>query len=810
MSAGRIPVVLHAHFYQPPRDNPWTETVEREPSAAPFHDWNERISAECYAANACARVLGPRGRISDIVNNYAWLSFNVGPTLFSWLATHQPHVCQRIVHADRESAMRNNGHGNAIAQAFSHAILPLCNERDRNTQIRWGIADFQHRFGRRPEAMWLPETACDVATAEALAAHGMRYIILSPYQAARVRYGADSPWREVPNGSIDPRQPYRLRLPSGRCIACFFYDGPAAHSISFEAVLDTSRSLAERLLQAAGATTSPEQIVHIATDGETYGHHRRFADRALAYFVLHEAPAHGLEVTNYAAFLERNEPKWEVELARGPLGDATAWSCAHGIGRWSRDCGCNAGAPAGWNQKWRAPLRAALDMLRDRAAELFENIGGELLREVWSARDAYIEVVLDPRAEVRDAFLRTHGRGRVSDAGRVRAFQLLEAQRMTQLMYASCGWFFNDLAGLETTQILKYAAMAIELLENASGHKLRPDFEQALAEAKSNVEAEGNGADVFRRRVLPWRVTSEHRIAHRSSRALFSAGPQTEHDAAFQVTSLEEQRLERGSYRLVLGRARVIRVRTEEAEELTYAATTLTERDMHCGVQRTQGRQVYEKLLAEAQACFVRPTPTAILRLIDRHLGEQYFSASDLSEAARSEFIEQLMTDLLERLGATYGYLYDEHRKAIEAIEAAGVDVPHELRLVAEYTLARRLDAALVEASDADDTELIREALSLAREAADMGVRLTASRATRRLERMASEAAVRLSARTDGVQAQRLLDIVGIIRALDVNMSLDRAQETVFELARKGALKDLPRQMREDLAAALGYVEPSA
>ncbi|MBI5534742.1 MAG: DUF3536 domain-containing protein [Deltaproteobacteria bacterium] len=804
MFTSRIPVVLHAHFYQPPRDNPWTESVERESSAAPFHDWNERISAECYSANALARVFGPGDRVVEIVNNYAHLSFNIGPTLFSWLEQHSPEICLRIAEADRESALRNNGHGGAIAQVWSHAILPLCNERDRNTQIRWGIADFRHRFRRMPEAMWLAETACDVASAEALAAHGMRYVILSPHQAERMRPIGEAGWSDVSDGSIDPRRPYRLNLPSGRSIVCFFYDGPTAHAISFEGVLDTSRGFAERLASAASSTLGSEQIVHVATDGETYGHHRRFADRSLAYFLYKEAESLGLELTNYAAYLDRTQVRHEVELKRGPMGEGTAWSCAHGLGRWTRDCGCHSGKFDGWSQAWRGPLRSAFDLLRDHAADVLQSLGGDVLGDVWQARDDYIDVILDPSRERRDSFLRKHARTQLSSHARVRVFQLLEAQRMTQLMYASCGWFFDDLAGLETKQVMKYAARATQLLDHITGRRFMPRLLEALSAGSSNVATEGNGADIMRRRVLRSEVGTHARIAQRASRQLFGEVPHTETDPAFSIETLDQSVFARGSSQLVIGRARVTRIRTEHSEDVTYAAATLTERDMHCGIKTTVGTEVYAALLEDATRCFGQPTPTELIRLIDRHLGPVYYSLRDLSEEARTEFIEKIMTVLLDRLGATYSFLYDEHRRTIETLELAGVEVPSELKLIAEYTLSRRLDAAVLEMHNGDP-ELFRSALSIAREARELGVTLVVPRAATKFSRLLLDAARATTIHRDAASALKLVELLSLTRSLGLVVALDPVQELMFELDRSGGLANVPPEVRDKLADALMY-----
>ncbi|MGB8508093.1 MAG: DUF3536 domain-containing protein [Pyrinomonadaceae bacterium] len=492
-------LVVHGHFYQPPRENPRTGEVEREPSAAPFHDWNERIHFECYRANAHTRIYDSRGRVERIVNNYKHLNFNFGPTLLHWLERHHPDTYARVLAADRESAARRGGHGNAIAQGYHHAILPLCNERDRRTQVRWGVADFRHRFGREPESLWLPETACDAPTLATLIDEGLQYVILSPFQGERVRASGDEAWRNVADGDVDTSLPYKFLHPdnSGRSLAVFFYDGGISNAIAFDGLLSSSQKMIDRFERAA---RSDAALVSVATDGESYGHHYRFGELCLAYALEREAPARGFQVTNYGEFLASHAPTVEVEIKRGADGRGTAWSCAHGLGRWSRDCGCHAGAPAGWNQKWREPVRAALDFLRDDAALKFESAGGELLRDPWATRDAYVELLVEREASP-EAFLSRHAARTLDEPERARAVALLEIQRCAMAMYTSCGWFFNDISGIESTLVLKYAGRAIELMEMLDLAPPRRRFLEILAGAQSNVRRLGNGVDVFLRGV---------------------------------------------------------------------------------------------------------------------------------------------------------------------------------------------------------------------------------------------------------------------------------------------------------------------
>jgi alpha-amylase/alpha-mannosidase (GH57 family) len=491
-------LIIHGHFYQPPRENPWTGQIENEPSAAPFRNWNDRIKAECYRPNAWARIFDHEGRILKIVNNYELLSFNFGPTLLSWMELNHPRTYQRILMGDQLSQQRS-GHGNAIAQGYNHAILPLANARDLRTQIRWGLADFAQRFGRAAVALWLPETACNEEVLEALIEAGMRFAILAPQQAARVRALGAASWQEVKAETLDTSQAYSFlhRDGSGRAIALFFYDGRASSGTAFDNALTSSKTFLDRLKESRGET-----LVHIATDGETYGHHFRFGDLTLAHALSSEASRVGFSITNYSAHLAEHPPRMEVLLATGDEDRGTSWSCAHGVGRWYRDCGCSTGGEPGWKQTWRGPLREALDLLRDHAAAAFEATRGGLFRDPWKVRDEYIQVLGGREPE---EWLAEHG---VERRSRTAALSHLELQRCTLLMYTSCGWFFNDPSGIETVQILKYAALALDHMQRLGLQPPTESFLARLAKARSNRADRGNCADIFQKEVEPLRFTN--------------------------------------------------------------------------------------------------------------------------------------------------------------------------------------------------------------------------------------------------------------------------------------------------------------
>lgn len=544
-------LIIHGHFYQPPRENPWTGIIDPEPSAQPFHDWNERVYAECYQPNSSVRIVDPNTETEKIVNNYEQLSFDFGPTLLSWLERQHPVTYARIIEADGESSRRRSGHGNAIAHAYNHAILPLCNERDRRTQVRWGVADFRHRFGREPEAMWLPETACNDEVLGLLIDEGLRFVILAPQQAARVRRRtgipacpgetgksvpphrtgipanlgqteetvlpnttdiavgarqsgdapADAYWETITEGQIATTISYNYfhRDRSLRSIAVFFYDQKLAHGIAFEQALASSTKLVDGFVQRSAATTG---LINVATDGESYGHHHKFGELCLAYALEVEAPGRGFRVTNYGEYLDLHPPVAEVEISNGPQDEGTSWSCKHGISRWIRDCGCHTGGEPGWNQAWRGPLRKALDFLRDQAAIHFEATRGQLFIDPWLARDDSIELVLD-QEKSREAFLRSHAPRELKREDELKALLLLELQRNALLMYTSCGWFFNDIAGIEPIQILKYACRTVDLMDQLDLPSPREGFLEILSEAKSNRPELGTGADVYRRLVEP-------------------------------------------------------------------------------------------------------------------------------------------------------------------------------------------------------------------------------------------------------------------------------------------------------------------
>ncbi|MGH2735565.1 MAG: DUF3536 domain-containing protein [Actinomycetota bacterium] len=480
-------IVVHGHFYQPPRENPWTGVIDPQPSAAPFHDWNERVHAECYRPNIAANIVTQSGE--QTVNNLECMSFNFGPTLLRWLEVTHPMTYEAILQADQAGVDRL-GHGNALAQAFHHTILPLSPTREVRTEVRWGIADFHFRFGRPPEGMWLPETAANARVLSVLIEEDIDFTILAPNQAARWQDGSGE-WHD---GPIDTTRPYRFVHPDGsdRSLAVWFYDGPRSRAIAFENVT----SSAQRFLSHLDGGHPGDGIVHVATDGETYGHHQKWADICLAYALFVEASRNGVELSNYPAELERARPEAKVELVPG---EGTSWSCAHGVGRWKEDCGCSTGGEGGWgedwNQRWRAPLREGLEILRESADETYERLGSHLLNDPWGARDHYVDVVLGART--LPDFLAGEASGPLDPVDTEIATRLLAIQESSMAMFTSCGWFFSDVGGIETVQILRYAARTLDLLKSLDQPVPEGEFLDTLGRARSNDPRKGTAADIF-------------------------------------------------------------------------------------------------------------------------------------------------------------------------------------------------------------------------------------------------------------------------------------------------------------------------
>jgi alpha-amylase/alpha-mannosidase (GH57 family) len=711
---------IHGHFYQPPRENPWLEAVEVQDSAYPYHDWNERITAESYGPNAEARILDERDRITRIVSNYARISFNFGPTLLSWLREHARDTYNAVLAADRES-MGRFGHGSAMAQAYNHMIMPLANDRDRRTQVVWGIRDFEWRFGRAPEGMWLPETAVDVATLEDLAEHGIRFTILAPNQAARTR-APDGEWKDVSNGRIDSRRAYVQRLPSGREIALFFYDGPTSRAVAFEGLLRNGEHFAQRVLSTL-RDGDDVQLAHIATDGETYGHHHRHGEMALAYALHHIEQRHLATLTNYSAFLAAHPPEHEVEIA-----ESTSWSCAHGVERWRSHCGCHTGGAEEWDQRWREPLRAALDWLRDQVAPLFEQEASGLLHDPWAARDDYIDVVLDRRANTIP-FLARHAQSNLGHREVVTVLELMELQRHAMLMYTSCGWFFNDVSGIETVQVLQYAGRVVQLAEKLFDRRLEKGLLDRLEKARSNVPEARNGRAIYEQQVTRARVSLLSVAAHYAVSSLFNGTDSERRIYSYQVELEHGDRRQSGETALLVGRARIMSEITQESDVVTFAVLHFGNHNLTGGIRRFAGEEEYAKLRDELLRAFSTADISAVIRLL-ANFPEYTFSLKSLFGDRQRQILYRVLESNLADAERAYRRLYEDNASLMRFLMAQELPLPRALRLAAEFVLNRDLRAALtgeleldrartlLDDADAIRVELDREGLGYAFERA--------------------------------------------------------------------------------------------
>jgi hypothetical protein len=679
-------VCIHGHFYQPPRENPWLEAIEPQPSAHPYRDWNERITAECYRPNTAARVVDGQGHIIQIVDNYERMSFNVGPTLMSWLEKCAPDVHAALVEADRASVKRFGGHGSAMAQAYNHMIMPLASPRDKATQVKWGIADFRRRFGRAPEGMWLPECAVDTASLEALAAEGIAFTVLAPHQAKAWR-PAGGEWRTT---AVDPGRVYKYKLPSGKTIDLFFYDGATSQAVAFERLLSDGHHIISRMTSRGPVEDDKPTLCHIATDGETYGHHHRYGDMALAWALSQvEQGWNGMRLTNYGEFRTKVPATWEVQLVEN-----SSWSCAHGISRWREDCGCNSGGKPGWNQKWRRPLRDALDWLREQAYSTLETVG--LFKDPWAARDAYVDVLLDGEA-ARERFLTTHARDSLSPEDRVRALSVMEMARHAMLMYTSCGWFFDDLSGIETVQCMQYAARVAELIHAVRGISVESELVERLAVGRSNLPDEGDGRRVWGQRVRPAKIDPEKVCAHVAVHALVepAAPDQAVLVDGFQVEFLDRVERRSGRARMVAATVRVKSVLTEEATSLCFAGLHLGEQHVTGGVRPPPPPSEWTATIKELRDSLETGDVFAAQRAIDRHFPGAHLSLGALLPGSRERVLAAVLGDAIREVEDQVADSYEQHAPLIRWLVAHELPVPATLHTVAEVALRRRVLANL-------------------------------------------------------------------------------------------------------------------
>jgi alpha-amylase/alpha-mannosidase (GH57 family) len=770
-------ICVHGHFYQPPRENPWLETVELQDSAFPYHDWNERITAECYAPNARARLLDGDGRIETITSNYSRMSFNFGPTLLSWIKEKQPDIHAAIVEADKKSREQFGGHGSALAQVYNHMILPLANTRDKHTQVLWGIRDFESRFGRAPEGMWLAETAADTETLDVLAQHGIKFTILSPYQASRVRpleKEKEPEWQDVNGAHVDPTMPYLVKLPEGRSIVVFFYDAPVSQAVAFEKLLVNGEKFAARLLGAFDEARGHDELVHAATDGESYGHHFQFGDMALAYALHQIETSKDTKLTVYGEFLESHPPTHEAEIHEG-----SAWSCSHGVERWKSDCGCCAGGHGGWTQQWRTPLRNAMDFLRDKLAAFYEEKAREFLKDPWAARDEYISVILDRAPENIAKFFSQQASRTLSEAEQVAGIRLLEMQRHAMLMFTSCGWFFDEISGIETVQVIQYAARALQLAGELGADNIEPGFLGILERAKSNLPENQNGRVIYEKFVLPAVMTREKVAAHYAISSLFESYSEEAKIFSYIIKQTDRQLWTAGNTRLAVGRIQVTFGVTRNTADIIYGVVHTGDHNLNCGVRFFENQGQYETLVREAKEVFEHADFSEMIRLLDRHFGETHYSLKNLFRDEQFKVLNQILAQTRDEIYNTYRLLTDRYAPLTHFLNDIHVPPLNSLAPAAEFVLNTELRRQF--SNGHPDAERVKNLVNEARATNAVLEKDDLAFTTKKhFERLSDDLA---KAPEDVEVLQRFADSTALLPVLPYSVNLWKPQNIYFQLA---------------------------
>ena len=763
-------ICIHGHFYQPPRENAWLETIERQDSAAPFHDWNERVNFECYAPNAAARIK-EEGQITKIVNNYQKISFNFGPTLLSWMEKADEDTYAKILRADQLSQEKFNGHGSGVAQAYSHMILPLANQRDKDTQVIWGIKDFESRFGRKPEGMWLAETAADTESLETLARNGIKYTILAPRQAKAFRKIGTEQWTELSHASVDPRRPYLCKLPSGNSIALFFYDGNIAQDVAFKGILKNGKHFAERLVSTFDDNEEP-QLVNVATDGESYGHHHKSGEMALAACLNHIEENDLAIITNYSEFLAKFPPTYEVAIHEN-----SSWSCIHGVERWRSDCGCRADDQNGWSQNWRQPLRALLDWLRDKLIPIYEEEAIHLINSPWDARNEYIDIIQNRSQVTIKTFLAKHATKDLNESETSKVFRLLEMQRNAILMYTSCAWFFDEVSGLETNQVLQYALRAIAYAKQVSGADFHTEFENRLEKIPSNVFE--NGAVSYRKVVKPTRLDLERVVMHYACASLFEPNPDELSLFNYTVENKSFDRIIAGNYRLVMGQTLIKSKITHSSRAFSFAVLYLGQQNiignLYVKMPAALYREAKEKLLEGFRATDLGK----VIGLMQTYFPSDKFSILHLFRDEKRKFFEAINEKTLAQIEKEFRVIYNDNYQLIMGMRNSDIPVPDvyqsALKHVINTDLHRFFDGSILH---------IRELKRLSKELTKWNLAITHPQTLKLAaeERIFYEIQKLAHTGTPESQVQTLVKILEILEDMNLDLNFWKSQNYYFSL----------------------------
>jgi alpha-amylase/alpha-mannosidase (GH57 family) len=766
-------ICVHGHFYQPPRESPWLEAIELQDSAHPYHDWNERITAECYATNAASRILDEKGRIVQIVNNYSKMSFNFGPTLLAWIETNARDVYGAILDADAESQRRFSGHGSALAQAYNHMILPLANRRDKVTQVLWGIKDFEHRFKRSPEGMWLPETAVDLETLEVLAEAGMRFTLLAPRQAKSVRPIGGRTWRNVSGEKIDPSMAYLMNLPSGRQITLFFHDGPISKAVAFEGLLARGESMAERLVAGFSDQRTWPQIVHIATDGESYGHHHPNGDMALAY-ALHIIETRNLaRLTNYGEYLEKHPPTHEVKIFEN-----SSWSCVHGIERWRSNCGCSSGGYPEWNQEWRGPLRHALDWLRDALGPAFEGEAGKYLKDPWDARNHYIQVVLDRSKESSEAFLTAHAQRPLNESERIMVWRLLELQRHAMLMYTSCGWFFDEISGIETVQVIQYAGRSVQLGKQLLDGSLEQRFMELLEAAKSNIPQFGSGKRLFEKWVQPATVSLEAVAAHYAMSSLFEDYSEEDRIFCYRAEQLAYETARAGRAGLALGLVKITSEITGERDGFAFGVLHWGDHNISGCIRQTAQEAFDPSCSSEILDVFSKADFPSALKRMEENFGSASYSLKRLFRDEQRKILDIILDTTLADAESAYRQLYENYAPLMLFLKDSEIPSPKALQTAAEFILNIDMKRAFEEPRP--KAEVVDDLLA---KSIMKGIQLNSGILEIVIRRCFERLAARLLQDPEDISLLEALDnLAGVVGRMPFKVNLRTAQNICYQL----------------------------
>ncbi len=771
-------LTIHGHFYQPPRENPWLEAIELQDSALPFHDWNERICKECYNPNSVSRIVDNRNRILDIVNNYEYMSFNFGPTLLSWMEQYAPLTYERIIKADIESISKHDGHGNAMAQVYNHIIMPLANYKDKETQVKWGIRDFEYRFGRKPEGIWLAETGVDDETLKVLIDNGIKFTVLSPYQALKIKKNSDKNWEDVSWGNIDPARSYEYTLKSdpSKKIDLFFYDGAISRSVAFDELLTDGNKFIKRLKEGVSEVRDYPQLINIATDGESYGHHTKFGDMALSYVLKIKAEDEGFKITNYAQYLDKYKSDYEADIKQ-----ASSWSCFHGVGRWCEDCGCSTGGHPGWNQKWRKPLRNALDYLRDELVKVFETEGPKYFsKDVWEVRNNYIDVILDRSFTNIKKFQKANFNQDLTEEEKVKGMELLEIQRQAMLMYTSCGWFFSEISGIETVQIMKYAARAIQLASSFYTENLEQNFLNILSEAKSNIAEFGNGKDIYERFVKPSVVTLKQIACLWAITSLYQDFEDEEDVYCYTVKCKDYQKVAKGNANFIIGNIEIQSKVTLQKSNLMFALMQYTGGDFHCTIKEFSNNDEFQILKTNLIKTFMLNPLTEIIRALDETFGREYFTLKDIFIEERKKILQILLKDQLEKFADTYKDMYAQGKGSIYHMQNLGLEIPNEFKISAEYALSQRFNDLLAHSDGFVEKTVIQEIMDINFEAKKMNITIDKTPSNKHFAKRINTNLNRLTKSFEIQQADAIVELFSIIEKLELQIDIAESQNIYY------------------------------